>query len=329
MMTEAKDLKPIVVIHNPYSKKNIKNTDKPRELEKLVGDYGTIIKTEDSEQVKSIAETCKEADISYLCFDGGDGTVQETGTEFIKIYNTKPVKALPRLVLTNGGTINVSANSAGMKGDYKRILKKLVRKYSGGEEINTIKKQILELDADGEKRYGFLFANGIFYNFYVPGRLGYYDTSTGNPSWWKAFKLIGKGVYSVYKENNVSELLFDFPETKIYFDGVRQLGKKISLFATSVQNAKIIIFRVNKKTESNTIHVMASTFTDRRILRCLKEVTRESGSLKGVNGFIDTSTHQIKMEAEDEWGYTLDGELYRNNNVTINPGPWIEFPVLE
>jgi diacylglycerol kinase family enzyme len=313
----------IVIIHNPNSKQNMKDLHKYRKLEHIVRGYATVKKTWDHEEVNLVAENCRKSNIRYLCIDGGDGTSQKALTTFDKIYGKEE---LPCVVPLRGGTANIIANSVGMKGNYKSILESLIDSYSTNKKIGRIKKQILEVDTDNGKNCGFLFANGLVYNFYHPYGLGYNDRTTGTPSAWKAVKLIGKGIYGVMVNNSMSEKIFDFPATTVEIDGEKQSGK-LTMFATSVQNARIVVVPINRHTKEGMLQVYGTAMTGRRTLEAVLRMF--AGGSLNIKDCIDTQAKQLNISSDEMWGYIFEGEQYACKKATVKPGRMVEFPVLD
>lgn len=319
----TKAYRDIVVIHNPNSKQNLADKNKDKKLERIVRGYATIKKTSDHEEVDIIAEECRKSNTRYLCIDGGDGTSQKALTSFDKIYGKEE---LPCIVPLRGGTINVIANSVGMKGNYKSILESLIDHHSTNRRIGRVKKQILEISTNDAKNCGFLFANGIVSNFYHSDGLGYNNRSTGMPSAWKALKLIAKGIYGVVVNNNISDKIFDFPVISVDIDGKKYEGK-ITLFATSVQNARIVIVPVNRRTKEGMLQVYGTAMTGRRALEVVARML--AGGSLDVKECMDTQAKQLTIKSNDMWRYIIEGEPYSCKTATIKPGRMVEFPVLD
>ncbi len=312
----------IVVIHNPDSKQNLKDPDKRDKLERIVKGYATVKKTSHHEEVDIIAEECRKSNIRYLCIDGGDGTSQKTLTAFDKIYGKEE---LPCIVPLRGGTANIISNSVGLKGDYRSILESLIDHHKYNKRIGRIKKQILEVNTEDRKNCGFLFANGIVSNFYHSDGLGYDDRSTGTPSAWKAVKLIAKGIYGVVIDNSVSDKIFDFQPTSVDVDGKKYEGK-MTMFATSLQNAMIVVVPINRHTKEGMFQVYGTSRTGRRMVEPVARML--SGGSLDIPGCIDTQVKQLTIKSDEMWRYILEGEPYSCKTATIKPGRIIEFPVL-
>lgn len=322
----TKDYKDIVVIHNPNSKQNMRDKHKKRKLEHIVGSYATIKTTSSPEEVSLIAERCKRFNVSNVAFDGGDGTIQRGVTIFNKIYEKEK---MPCIVPLRGGTANILANTVGLKGNYKSILESLIDHYSTNKRIGRVNRQILEVDTDNGKNCGFLFANGIVYNFYRPAGLGYNYRFTGTPSAWKAVKLTAKGIYGVLVNNSTSEKVFDFPEISVDIEGKSYSGK-MSMFATALQSTRVVFVPVNRSTREGTMQIYGTSRTGRGALEVVARMLI-GGSLD-IKDCIDQQAQQmiIKSKNPDEpWGYILEGEEYTCKTATIKPGRMIEFPVLD
>ena len=105
-----------------------------------------------------MASDFKEHGIKILAINGGDGTISQTLTAFIKAYDGAP---LPKIAILRGGTINVLAENLGIKGSPEQVLYRLIERHS----INnlTVTRKISTICIEGQ--HGFLFGNGTTAGF--------------------------------------------------------------------------------------------------------------------------------------------------------------------
>jgi diacylglycerol kinase family enzyme len=149
----------IGVISNGRSRKNKKNPQRVNELKYILGNNGIVRETKTIEQLYEAAEEFKERDIDILCINGGDGTNHVTLTAFINVYGNKP---LPKIAILRAGTMNTVATSLNIYGKSSDILLNIIKKYNSGEPFVITHRNLLKVN---DNQYGFIFGNGIIYNF--------------------------------------------------------------------------------------------------------------------------------------------------------------------
>ena len=162
----------IGIISNPHSKLNRKNPQRHEYLTYIAGEEGHVAVTQTLEDLAKVASDFKEHGIKILAINGGDGTISQTLTAFIKAYDGAP---LPKIAILRGGTINVLAENLGIKGSPEQVLYRLIERHS----INnlTVTRKISTICIEGQ--YGFSFGNGttagfleLFYKKIKLGPLG-------------------------------------------------------------------------------------------------------------------------------------------------------------
>ena len=100
--------------------------------------------------------------------------MHHTLTAMIRTYGEQP---LPPVAILRGGTMNTIANSLGILGETPKLLFELVDKHRRGARSTSSRSS--SGDAAGRRqRYGFIFGNGIIYNFLHE----YYATGQPSPS---------------------------------------------------------------------------------------------------------------------------------------------------
>ncbi len=100
----------------------------------------------------------RQADV--LVINGGDGTVAAT---FTALFNDRPFPRLPLLALLAGGTTNMTAADAGMKGRAPRALARLLRWAQAADPaVNAVQRPVLRVQPGGGKAalYGMFFGAG-------------------------------------------------------------------------------------------------------------------------------------------------------------------------
>lgn len=149
----------IGIIANPNSLQNRRDPSRQKGLAYILGEQGQMEVTPSLDAIDQVARKFKESGIKILAINGGDGTISQTLTRFIKVYGTTP---LPSIVLLGGGNVNVLKSNIRQKGRPEKVLYRLVQAYS---KANTPiqKKKIYTLEIMG--RHGFLFSDGCSCTF--------------------------------------------------------------------------------------------------------------------------------------------------------------------
>lgn len=149
----------IGVVVNPRSKRNLDDPGKADRLRRIVGDHGVVIETRGVDELDDVAARLRDQAIDILAVAGGDGT---TSAVLTAVRRTWTSRALPRVALLRGGTMNTVANSVGIpRGRSEALLARLVERVAAGAEAPTVTR--VTLDAGG--RLGFLLGTGAMHGF--------------------------------------------------------------------------------------------------------------------------------------------------------------------
>ena len=178
----------IGVITNPLSRKNQRDPGIAGQLGYILGEKGNLEQPGDLDALDEVATRFHNRGIDILCVNGGDGTIHKAMTALKHAYGDTP---LPQIALLPGGTMNIVANSVGVRGRPADILHEVVRTYHGNETFQTTRRSLLRVDTAGAgTQYGFLFGNGIIAGFLE----AYYEG--GDPTPAKAARVLAHGTLS-------------------------------------------------------------------------------------------------------------------------------------
>ena len=126
----------IGVVLNPKSSRNRRNPRAASRLARVLGDAGVVREAHSVEELRRIAEEFRALSIDVLAIAGGDGTNHVTLTGFLAVYGDR---ALPKVALLRGGTMNTVANSIGVRrGRSESLLEGLVRGSRGASSTPLI-----------------------------------------------------------------------------------------------------------------------------------------------------------------------------------------------
>ncbi len=307
--------KGIGVIVNPFSRQNRRNPDRINKLAYIVGSSGTIASTKNLIELEEVAQEFKKRGIEILALSGGDGTNHITITKFIEVYQDTP---LPKIALLRGGTMNTIANSVGIKGDSNQILFNIVEKYHNNIPFKTVKRNVMNIDG----RYGFLFANGVAFNFLKE----YYSGSTPTPT--KAATILSKGILSALKGGDFARWLFSKFIARITVDGyVWPHNEYFMIAAASIDNLGFGFNPFVKVFDKPNCFNIVGVFCEAMgVVQSLPAIWL--GRPLNPNKYIDAAAEEVIFESEEPMKYTIDGDIYESGEKMImKVGPKLELIV--
>jgi len=149
----------IGLITNPYSRRNRAAL---ADVEAIVAAHAGVHHriTQSIDDVRSTLREFAGQGVNVVAINGGDGT---TAQVFGALLDTSPFAKQPAVVLLPGGTTNMNAADAGMRGNLKQAVEKLCR-WSTGETcaVERLSRAILRIDGaiGQEALYGMFFGTG-------------------------------------------------------------------------------------------------------------------------------------------------------------------------
>jgi diacylglycerol kinase family enzyme len=315
----------IGLITNPRSRAYRRDPAKPRKLGYLIGSAGTAEATQSLGDLYRVCEEFKKERIEILGISGGDGTLHHTLTAMIRTYGEE---ALPLIAILRGGTMNTVANSLHIRGETRDLLYELVDKHRRGQkgELEVFEKELLHVTATGdngagEDRYGFIFGNGVVYNF-----LHEYYT-TGNPSPAVATRLILAAAASTLLRGPLSRRIYKRFKARVVSDGEEWACREFMTVAAAVVEQIGLGFRPFYRCDEEPgafailgIHTSAVGFVTElpRIL---------GGQPMRRDKVIDRVARDVLFEPlEGDIEYIIDGDTYRSAGpVRLRTGPRLRF----
>ena len=161
----------IGIITNLNSRKNRAKTDRASHLAGLLGPDGVVRETRDISEIRPVLEEFLDLGLDYWVADGGDGTFHwmlNEGRDALEATGRwAGDHPFPKLVPTNGGTIDFVARKARIKGKADDVIAALVAAVRSGREPSVVEVDAVELSGQrpGEqgtsfRRLGFAVALG-------------------------------------------------------------------------------------------------------------------------------------------------------------------------
>ncbi|MDB2447007.1 diacylglycerol kinase family protein [bacterium] len=307
----------IGIISNPHSKLNRKNPQRHEYLTYIAGEEGHVAVTQTLEDLAKVAEDFREHGIKILAINGGDGTISQTLTAFIKTYGSA---TLPKIVLLRGGTINVLAENLGIKGSPEQVLYRLIEKHSINKLETT--RRVSTLVAGGQ--HGFLFGNGTAANFLEL----FYQNKTGPLG---SLLLFVRLMISRLSKKTLYDSVAKSVDTAVIVDSDKKPShQSISTLIATIPRMPLGFKLFPKTTENSQLAQLVSYTGDARkdIFKAVFDFfVRPS---KSTDAKISYCGKSFSVECGEPTPYTLDGELFypEGNVVDVQIGTELEFIIV-
>ena len=303
----------IGVITNPRSRANRRDPSSMRRLGYLIGSRGSAEATRSLDDLYRVAEEFKRADIDILGINGGDGTIHHTLTAFLRTYGAKP---MPMVAILRGGTLNTIANSFAIRGPTAALLFELVDKYHNNDPFDVFEQEIL---AVGE-RYGFIFGNGIVYNFLD----AYYKT--GRPSPATGARLVLRGALSSLVGGHLARQMTRRFRARVTVDGdvwarddfmavaaacVEQIGLGFRPFYRCHEPGRFALLGIHCPSALSFVAELPRVYAGRPMRR---------------DKVIDQAAREVLFESDEPIQYIIDGDTYDGErSLRLALGPRLRF----
>ena len=307
----------IGIITNPNSKLNKRNPMRPKLLGYILGQNGIIEMTNSPDELETVAERFKRDDISILAINGGDGTISQTISKFIKVYGDTP---LPKIALLRGGTMNVIALNLGIKGQPEKLLSVLLEKVSSPDRMKTIDVDTMKIDTN----FGFLYADGtsalVLEEFYK------------NKSNWLGAALLGirLALSAIFRTAFSQRLIRSRPLIFTPLPQPQIKHESLGVFASTIERLPLNLPMFAKGTPKRQIQAISVTCPPKQLVWRLPSVFLSSKP--GIVGRVKTVffCDKLELNSKQYCPYTLDGELYfpENEKTEVSVGPTVKFILL-
>lgn len=324
------------IISNPHSKSNKKHPDNMSQLAYILGKSGTMEITKTLGDLDQACERFCREDVDIVAINGGDGTISRTLTSLIKSYQ-KHQKSLPKIALLGGGTINVLVKNIGLTSSPRLNLLRLCERYSEPES-SFEEVRIQSLNVDGH--YGFLYADGICYDFLK-------EFYKGKKSPFLSLLLLLKLVGSVLVWGKLAQSIIRFQRRKIQISPGEEEVKKslIAVMAATIPKIPfgIRLFPLMELAESDQtgtqrrpkdLFEVSFFFSEPRTaafripaMLSVTEWVHQNDKRRLVADSLLLSLESDDQPSNLQYEYSLDGELFEapRPNIEISLGPEIVF----
>ncbi len=149
----------VALLTNPGSGRNREGGGR---IEDILARHPEIIRetARNPAEVAAALQRLGRQEPEVLVINGGDGTV---AAAFTALFNEQPFRRVPLLALLAGGTTNMTAADAGMKGGAPRALERLLQWAEGADPaVAAVQRPVLRVQPGHEKAalYGMFFGAG-------------------------------------------------------------------------------------------------------------------------------------------------------------------------
>ena len=309
----------IGVITNLNSRQNRQGKYNRTRLLNIVGRAGLVRETREFEELPEVVEAFRKKGVDVIAINGGDGTYGTVITELINQYGGDE---RPPVFLLRGGTINVLASAIGVsRGDPASLLARFTRdlyerkRLWSSSTIGSVKVTNPELSAPS---YGFVFANGLVYNFVK----SYYNY--GDPNWIRALRVTLRDILLAPLPISWLNETWSPLEAETVIDGERWPYRDVMVStAAAIEKLALWFKPFTKKPD----HRSGFAFLLNSMSRT--EIYRKWWKLSRARFSHERHFNRLaqKVVFKTSAGYLLDGDLWRPSgeiNLTVENGPPIE-----
>lgn len=315
----------VAVITNPNARHNRRNPSIAPSLAYVLGERGELVSPADLPALAHTAERLCARGVDLVCVNGGDGTVHQTVTAIARAY-LPAGKPLPSFAVLRGGTMNIIADSVGVKVGAEAALGRLVEALHRGAPLPTTRRFLLEVDlGEGPPVYGFLSGNGVISGFLE----AYYARPEPTPR--DAGALLARAAWSALTGGALAAQLARPFRGDVRADGVSLGSKDWVAVALGTVEQMGLGFRV-----FHQIREGQPAFQYVALGGSLADVARELPSLyrgRGVHLRHDRTglARELELVSDGPIGVMVDGDLYSApaGRLRYRLGPEVTFVLPE
>lgn len=312
----------VAVITNPMTRHNRRNPALVPALAYVLGERGEVVSPSDLPALAATADRFRERGVDLVCVNGGDGTVHQVVTAIARAYAGRP---LPSFAVLRGGTMNIIADSVGVRLGAEAALGRLVEALHREAPLPSTWRHLIEVDLGaGPPVYGFLSGNGIIARFLEE----YYQRSEPVPR--DAALLLARAAASALVGGRLAARLTRPFRGEVWVDGAPLPGASWVAVALGSIEQMGLGFRVFPQVGA------APAFQYVALGGTVGDVARELPSLyrgRGVSRPGDRTdlARELVLTSDEPLRLMVDGDFYESpgGRVTYRVGPSVRFVVPE
>ncbi len=307
----------IGVLTNPRSRHNRQDPSLAAQLRTVLGELGEVAAPDSLPSLAQTARRFRDRDIDVLCVHGGDGTVHQAVTAMVAAYETAP---LPPLALLRGGTMNIIADSVGVRCGAAEMLQQVVDARAESGALLTTQRPALRIEASDAVWHGFLSGNGIIARFLEV----YYERPDPTPV--DAGWLLARGAASALVGGRLIRQLMHPWNGRVHIDGIELPRAAWTALAVGTVEQMGLGFKVFHLLDEQTDHLQVVSISS-----SVSSLARELPSVfrgRGVHrpGNATTLAQTVRLDSEEPIGLMIDGDFYvADGPVHYSVGPSVRF----
>ncbi|MFO8055663.1 MAG: diacylglycerol kinase family protein [bacterium] len=314
-MEQTEPTKGLIVNPRAWKVKK-RNLEDPGWWRGLVPDENVWV-THDLDVLDRALAEARDKGVTHLAMVGGDGTLQVTLTHLISLWKDNPPAILP----LPGGTMNALCSNLSIKGTPEEVLSRSMKALDRGRSSVAGKHLIHLTENDEVDRYGFTFANGVFFRAFGD----YYRAA--EPGIKDAVRVTIAGLASgVLPSTSEWNRLRTVDARVVHKNDVLADGPVRVITASTLDNP-VLWFKPFPTMLNGrpSFHCIVNRMDAKDLLWNAWPLMR--GKKTHPRHFVDQLD---EIEIETDQGYILDGEVYDlsgKNNIKITAGPAFSFLV--
>lgn len=297
----------IGVVLNPHSKRYRRAPHRLSRMSFIVGERGEFKATESLQDLDKVAQQFREKEIDILAMSGGDGTVHNVLSSFIRAYGEQP---MPLIALLRGGTLNNIAHSCGVRGAPEKNLMKLIYQYHSGNGLKTTTLRPMKIN----DAYGFIWGCGVIHRFMQ----AYYQKGTPSPA--HAAWTLTRSIASACINGPFARRMFQRFDAEVLVNGTRwPYANYSAIYAGSIAQLGLN-FQVFHYADETHFHAVGFSLPPRNVLRYVPKMYL--GKPSGCPDLLEGALEEMVIRLAEPQGYTIDGDMYDPvDSFRITPGP--------
>ena len=309
----------VAVVANPKSRLHRRYPGLTNALATVLGEKGELVTPTDLGALAESAARFRDRGVDLVCVNGGDGTLHQVVTALVRTYGEEA--ALPRIAILRGGTMNIIADSIGIRGGAEQTLGRIVDALHTGAELPTTVCRPMRITVDdGVPYYGFLSGNGIIARYLEL----YYEHP--DPSPLSAAWLLARGAASALVRGPLVKRLLRPYSGTVVVDGIPLPSERWTAVALGTVEQMGLGFRVFHllADHPDTLQVVGIGSSVANLARELPSVYRGRGVHHPEN--TTRAARTVALESDEPIPLMIDGDFVRaERRVRYALGPPIRF----
>jgi len=336
----------IGVVFNPNSKRNRMQPERFELLVDLVGNHGTVRRTDHPDDVPAVIGEFLDSQVRWWVADGGDGAFHWLVNKADQVISERGRgERIPAIMPTNNGTINFVGTKAGVVGRGEPLIQALVDTIASGAEPTVTEIDSLRLHGRYNRssefpgaafdKVGFACAAAgvsqrFFDKFYAHGRMDALGIG----------QVIGKIISSSVvgmpglralpiptDARAYAESVFEPQGLDVWVDGERlPMQWYTELSVGSIDLDIVGVFHLFPyASEPGVMHVQAGAPTVLEVIFNLPRIA--AGTDLRMANMVQQAATELKIVSRDTYSIDpcIDGELfYGLDALTVTQGPAVQ-----